>query len=72
MAKKQKKTFAGLVREHRTGLGLSYREAEVDSGVDKASICRVERGIVPTLPNFAKIVRWIGADPAKLLSEFST
>lgn len=63
--------FAKLVADHRTASGLSYREAEDASGVDKASIHRIEMGNPPNLPNFARLCRWIGIDANKAISEFA-
>ena len=72
---KAKKTkapkFGELVRSKREELGLSYRQAAEESGVDKAAIQRAETGIAPTIENFASLCRWAQIDANVVLPQFS-
>lgn len=64
-------TFARRIAKHREAEGLSYREAEDASGVDKASIHRIEMGKMPNLPNFARLCKWAQLDANQAIEEFS-
>lgn len=53
-----------LVRERgETGLRVAAQEI----GVSAATLCRVENGCAPDLISFAKLCRWLNADPAVYL-----
>lgn len=53
------------VVEHRQELGLSLRAAAEDSGVPFNTLSRVEKGHLPDLGNFSRLVTWVGLDPAE-------
>jgi transcriptional regulator with XRE-family HTH domain len=71
MAKRKPKTFGQLVAQARVKAGLSYREAEEASGVDKASIHRIETGTPPNIFNFARLARWARIDTNQVIDEFA-
>ncbi|MGD9531336.1 helix-turn-helix domain-containing protein [Pseudonocardia sp.] len=52
------------VVERRRELGLSLRAAAEDSGVPFNTLSRVEKGHLPDLANFSRLVAWVGLDPA--------
>jgi hypothetical protein len=45
---------ARLAWEH-----LSYREAQIASGVDHAVIHRISRGKPPSVENYLRLLRWL-------------
>lgn len=51
------------VVEHRRERGLSLRAAAEDSGVPVNTLARVEKGYLPDLANFTRLVVWVGLDP---------
>ena len=51
-----------LVAEERRRRGMSLREAAADTGVPFNTLARVEKGHVPDLPKFKRLVEWCGAD----------
>jgi transcriptional regulator with XRE-family HTH domain len=51
------------VREHRETLGLSLRAAAADCDVPFSTLARVEKGHLPDLANFRRIVSWLGLAP---------
>jgi len=51
--------------EHRRALGLSLRAAAEDSGVPLNTLSRVERGHLPDLANFSRLMTWLGLEPAR-------
>lgn len=51
-----------LVAAERERRGLSLRGAADDTGVPFNTLARVERGHVPDLPKFKRLVEWCGAD----------
>lgn len=53
------------VVEHRRALGLSLRAASEESGVPLNTLSRVERGHLPDLANFSRLMRWLGVEPAQ-------
>lgn len=53
------------VVEHRRALGLSLRAAADASGVPLNTLSRVERGHLPDLANFSRLVTWLGLEPAQ-------
>ena len=53
------------VRQHRENLGLSLRAAAADSDVPFNTLARVEKGHLPDLANFRRIVDWLGLDPGQ-------
>ena len=53
------------VRRHRGALGI--RDAASAVGVSAATMSRVENGIAPDLYTFAKLCRWLAADPKRYL-----
>lgn len=70
-AKTKKPTFGQLVAAYRAALGLSYRQAQDASGVDKAAIVRAEQGSAPKIENFARLCNWAGIDANAVLHEFA-
>jgi len=51
------------VKEHREKLGLSLRAAAADCDVPFNTLARVEKGHLPDLANFRRIVTWLGLAP---------
>ena len=41
---------------------MSLREAATDTGIPLNTLARVEKGHVPDLPKFKRLVEWCGAD----------
>jgi transcriptional regulator with XRE-family HTH domain len=56
-------TLKTRVRLHREGLALSLRAAADQSGVPFNTLARVEKGDLPDLANFRRIVEWLGLPP---------
>lgn len=54
------------VIERRKELGFSLRAAAEHSGVPFNTLSRVEKGHLPDLANFGRLVAWVGIDPAEL------
>lgn len=55
-----------LVLAERSRRGISLREAALSIGIPFNTLARVEKGHVPDLPKFKRLVEWCGAD----LSQF--
>lgn len=53
-------TLGQRVAAYREKKGMSYREAQEASGVDKSNIHRAESGAEPSIRVFAKLAKWIG------------
>ncbi len=53
------------VVEHRRALGLSLRAAADDSGVPFNTLSRVEKGHLPDLANFSRLMTWVGLEPTQ-------
>ena len=51
-----------LVVAERSRRGMSLREAATDVGIPFNTLARVEKGHVPDLPKFKRLVEWCGAD----------
>ena len=51
------------VRQRREELGLSLRAAADQSDVPFNTLARVEKGDLPDLANFRRIVEWLGLPP---------
>lgn len=51
-----------LVAAERNRRGLSLRDAAENTGVPFNTLARVERGHVPDLPKFKRLVDWCGLD----------
>ena len=56
-----------LTRERRRRTNLSLRAAAEESGVPFNTLARVEKGHLPDLGNFRRLVNWIGLPPEKFL-----
>ncbi|MFD8044827.1 helix-turn-helix domain-containing protein [Streptomyces chartreusis] len=54
-----------LVQQHRTQLGLSLRAAAEQAEVPFNTLARVEKGHLPDLANFTRIVDWLGLPPER-------
>lgn len=52
------------VAEHRRRFSLSLRAAADQAEVPFNTLARVEKGKLPDLANFKRIVEWLGLDPA--------
>ena len=51
-----------LVFAERTRRGLSLRDAAVETDIPLNTLARVEKGHVPDLQKFKRLVEWCGAD----------
>ena len=51
-----------LVLAERNRRGMSLREAARDTGIPFNTLARVEKGHVPDLPKFKRLVEWCGID----------
>ena len=51
-----------LVLDERGRRGMSLREAALATGIPFNTLARVEKGHVPDLPKFKRLVEWCGAD----------
>ena len=51
-----------LVFAERTRRGLSLRDAAVETEIPLNTLARVEKGHVPDLQKFKRLVEWCGAD----------
>ena len=51
-----------LVLAERNRRGMSLREASLVVGIPFNTLARVEKGHVPDLPKFKRLVEWCGAD----------
>ena len=51
-----------LVLAERSRTGMSLREAALAIGIPFNTLARVEKGHVPDLPKFKRLVEWCGAD----------
>lgn len=60
-----RRKIATLVRARRGD--RSFREAAAECGVSHGTLMRLEKGLPPDLPTFAKVCRWTGVDPGKVL-----
>ena len=54
-----------LVANERKRRGLSLRDAAKEAGVPFNTLARVERGHLPDLTKFKRLVEWTGADVAQ-------
>ena len=54
--------LGGLVLAERSRRGMSLREAALSLGIPFNTLARVEKGHVPDLPKFKRLVEWCGAD----------
>lgn len=54
-----------LVRVHRARTGLSLRLAAKEADVPFNTLARVEKGHLPDLANFKRIVDWLGVAPER-------
>ena len=54
--------LGSLVAAERSKRGMSLREAAVTLEIPFNTLARVEKGHVPDLPKFKRLVEWCGAD----------
>lgn len=54
-----------LVQDRRERERLSLRQAAEQAHVSFNTLARVERGNVPDLATFLKLIRWLGVDPER-------
>ena len=52
--------LGSLVKDERDRRGMSLREAADETGVPFNTLARVEKGHVPDLPKFKRLVEWCG------------
>ncbi len=57
--------LSARVREQRREHGLSLRGAADDAGVPFNTLARVEKGYLPDLANFGRLMTWLGREPAE-------
>ena len=57
-----------LVAAERTRRGFSLRQAADDIEIPFNTLARVEKGHIPDLQKFKKLVEWCGADIQQFLS----
>jgi transcriptional regulator with XRE-family HTH domain len=57
--------LARQTARHRAARGLSLRAAAEESGVPFNTLSRMEKGHLPDVANFARLVTWLGSDPAE-------
>lgn len=57
--------LGAMVSERRERDGLTLRQAAEQADVSFNTLSRVERGHVPDLPTFHRIVSWLGVDPGQ-------
>ncbi len=67
---KKPQPLSVVVRQFREERGLSFRQAQEDSGINKGAIVRVEQGIEPTLRTFAGLMVWMGMSADTAIKEF--
>lgn len=60
--------LGNLVAAERSRRGMSLREAAADVGMPFNTLARVEKGHVPDLPKFKRLVDWCGADITEFFS----
>jgi transcriptional regulator with XRE-family HTH domain len=58
-----------LLRSERTRRGKSLRSAAADIGVSFNVLARVERGQLPDVDNYHRIIRWLGLSTAEFLDD---
>ena len=51
-----------LVVAERSRRGMSLREVASDTGIPFNTLARIEKGHVPDLPKFKRLVEWCGVD----------
>ena len=56
-------TLQARVRRRRAEFGLSLRAAADEADVPFNTLARVEKGHLPDLANFRRIVMWLGLEP---------
>ena len=61
-AKLELSDLGRLVLAERSRRGMSLREAALAIGIPFNTLARVEKGHVPDLPKFKRLVEWCGAD----------
>lgn len=61
-AKLELSELGRLVLAERSRRGMSLREAALAIGIPFNTLARVEKGHVPDLPKFKRLVEWCGAD----------
>ena len=57
-----------LVAAERSRRGMSLRDAAADVGMPFNTLARVEKGHVPDLPKFKRLVEWCGAEITQFFS----
>ena len=60
--------LGGFVKERRKVLGLGLREAAAEAGVSFNTLSRVERGHIPDMATFRRIVDWLGIDAGRFFA----
>ncbi len=57
-----------LVAAERSRRGMSLRETAAELGIPFNTLARVEKGHIPDLPKFKRLVDWCGADINRFFS----
>jgi transcriptional regulator with XRE-family HTH domain len=57
--------LGNLIRKRRKKLGLNLRDVAAETEVSFNTLSRVERGQVPDLNTFRKLITWLGLEPAR-------
>lgn len=60
--------LGSALRSRRRKKGISLRDLENETGVSFNTLSRVERGFVPDLRNYERIVQWLGLPSGAFLS----
>jgi transcriptional regulator with XRE-family HTH domain len=63
--------LGALVRERRKSFGISLRDAAAEAEVSFNTLSRVERGHVPDMATFRRIVEWLGIDARRFFEPTS-
>jgi transcriptional regulator with XRE-family HTH domain len=63
--------LGSALRSRRRKRGMSLRDLQNETGVSFNTLSRVERGFVPDLRNYERIVQWLGLPSGAFLSGVS-
>jgi transcriptional regulator with XRE-family HTH domain len=58
--------LGNALRRARRAKQLSLRDLAVETGVSFNTLSRVERGFVPDVKNYSRIIDWLGLPPAAM------
>jgi transcriptional regulator with XRE-family HTH domain len=61
------KAFGASIKARMEALGMTFLDAEVDSGVGATTLFRVTRkGSAPSVENYLRLTRWLGASASRV------